>query len=248
MSIVNQLIGAVKEWDTIAQPIQLSKRSRGERHTASFNIAFQVRELAIHLLNKYEKIDFSKQIINMLLGVYAEVPEIVERLKEDIIELEEIAKSEEGRKKFEEINKQIEKLKEAADAKDPDYTLNPMVTQLIQTVKTWDTFSQPVEANKIVAIVVRNGALHLWNEHQKLDFAIKITNTLIDLFKGVNGMDEVNSKLNEDITTLNTMKIQQNIINTHTIDEPKQRMDTGCVIQLVIFGILALIGALSQGC
>ena len=40
--------------------------------------------------------------------------------------------------RIEEINPQVEKLKETADAKSPDYTLTPMVNQLIQTVKTWD--------------------------------------------------------------------------------------------------------------
>ena len=64
--VVDQLLESVKEWDTIAQPIQLSKRSRGERHNASFEIAWRVRELAIHLFNEYGKLDFSQQITNML--------------------------------------------------------------------------------------------------------------------------------------------------------------------------------------
>ncbi len=250
-SIVDQLIQTVKDWDAIAQPIQLSKKSSGERHNASFEIAFQVRELAIHLLNKYEKIDLSKQIINMLLGVYIEVPEIVEHLNEDIIALEEIAKSEEGRKKFEEINKQVEKLKETADAKNPDYTLNPMVTYLIQTVKTWDTSTQIPEANNAVAIVVRNIALHLWNVHQKLHFSKQITNVLIEKFKGVNGMSEVNIKLSEDQIALNGIVVQR--IN----HSPSVGGDlAGCLLNKIITyavvfgigGILVLIGSLMEGC
>ena len=178
--IVNQLIEAVKEWDTIAQPIQLSKRSRGERHTASFEIAWRVRNLAIDLFNDYGKLDFSRKIMNMLLEVFAEVPEIVERIKVDLEALEKQAILTGSLEKFEEINTQVEKLKDASDAKQSDYTLTPMVNQLIQTVKTWNTSTQPVEANNAVAITVRNIALHLWNEHQKLDFAIQITNMLFD--------------------------------------------------------------------
>ena len=50
--IVNQLIQTVKEWDTIAQPIQLSKRSRGERHTVSFEIAWRVRDIGVFICSK----------------------------------------------------------------------------------------------------------------------------------------------------------------------------------------------------
>ena len=176
--IVNQLIQTVKEWDTIAQPIQLSKRSRGERHIASFEIAWRVRKLAVDLFRKYNKIDFSQQILNMLKEVFAEVPEIDELITADSRRLRDF-------QKFNEIYIQVEKLKEASDAKKPDYTLAPMVNQLIQTVKTWNLYTQPVEANDDVALLVRNIALHLWNEHQKLDFAIQIASTLLDIFVGI---------------------------------------------------------------
>ena len=203
--IVNQLIQTVKEWDIIAQPIQLSKRSRGERHTASFEIAWRVRDLAIYLFNEYGKLDFSQQIMNMLKKVFAEVIEVDERITEDLKALENqvhITKS------FENINTQVEKLKEASDARQSDYTLTPMVNKLIQSVKSWDT-TQPVEANNAVAFTVRNIALHLCNEHQKLDFAIQITNALIGVFRGVYGMSEVNSSLNADIRTLSRIKSEQ---------------------------------------
>ena len=242
--IVNQLIQTVKEWDTIAQPIQLSKKSRGERHTASFEIAWRVRELAIHLFNEYGKLDFSRQIINMLKEVFAEVIEVDERITEDSEALEKQAHITKSFEKFEDIATQVEKLKDASDAKQLDYTLTPMVNQLIQTVKSWNPSTQPVEANNAVAITVRNIALHLWNEHQKLDFAIQITNALIGVFKGVYGMSEVNNRLSADITTLYAMDMQRK----QAIEQQQQRGGTGCLLQIVIFAILALIGALSQGC
>ena len=250
--IVNQLIQAVKEWDTIAQPIQLSKKSRGERHTPSFEIAWRVRNLAIDLFNEYGKLDFSRQIINMLKEVFAEVIEVDERITEDSKALEQQAIHVRGLEKFEDINTQVEKLKGASDAKSPDYTLAPMVNQLIQTVKTWETSTQPDEANNAVAIIVRNLALHLWNEHQKLDFSIQITNALIGVFKGVYGMSEVNNRLSEDIITLSTINRERKYIieqrRKYTIEQQQKSGDTGCLLQIVIFGILGLIGALLQGC
>ena len=234
--IVNQLIQTVKDWDTIAQPIQLSKRSRGERHTASFEIAWRVRKLAVDLFRDHGKFDFSRKILNMLKEVFAEVPEIAEHITADLKALR-------GFEKFKEINTQVEKLKEAADAYKPDYTLSPMVKQLIETVNTWDPYTQPNEANNAVAYSVRSIGLHLWNEHQKLDFAIQITNALIGIFKYVNGMEDINRRLNEDIATLYSIDMQREII----IEQQRKSGDGGC-LPIVIFGILGLIGALLQGC
>ncbi len=227
--IVDQLLEAVREWDTIAQPIQLSKRSRGERHTASFEIADRIRKLAVDLFKDHRKFDFSLNILGMLQEIFAEVPGIVERITEDISGIRDF-------EKFEEINTQVEKLKEAADAKKSDYTLTPMVNQLVQTVKMWDPSTRPIEANSIVAIVVRNISLHLWNKHKKLNFAIQITETLIRVFKDVNGMNEVNNKLEVDIVTL------------YSIEMERRKTGTGCLLQIIIFGILGIVGALLQGC
>ena len=128
--------------------------------------------------------------------------------------------------------------------KRPDHTLAPMVTQLIQTVKTWNTTTQLIEVNNAVAITVRNIALHFWNEHQELDFAIQITNALIGVFEGVYGMDEVNNRLSEDITTLYAMDRQRRQI----IEQQQTRGDTGCLLQIVIFAAIGIIVALLQGC
>ena len=61
--LVNQLIHAVKHWNAIAQPIQLSKKTRGLSHKGSSDLAWRVRELALHLWNEYGKLDFCKQLI-----------------------------------------------------------------------------------------------------------------------------------------------------------------------------------------
>ncbi len=234
--IVNQLIQTVKEWDTIAQPIQLSKRSRGERHNASYEIAQRLRILAADLLGEYSKFDFSWNIINMLNTVFAEVPELAEHIIADLKFLEEKIPIVRGMEKFKEIISHVEKLKEAADTYKPDYTLTSMVNQLLETVNTWKPYKQPFEANEAVALSVRSIGLHLWNKHQKLDSAIQIITTLIALFKDVNGMNEINNRLTEDLVTLISIK------------QERQRGGNGCLLQIVIFGIIGLIGALLQGC
>lgn len=242
--IVDQLLESLREWDTLAQPIQLSRQSTGQRHDASFEMARRLRLLAADLFIEYRRPDFSRRILNTLTDVFSEMPEIVEQIVEDSNALEEQARLVESMEEFENINAQVEQLTAASDARQPDYTLTPMVNRLIQTVRSWNPSTQLVEANNAVAIIVRNIALHLWNEHQRLDFAIQITETLIEVFRGVDGMDEVNNRLNEDIITLYAMDAQRR----QAIEQQQQRGGTGCLLQIVIFAVLALIGSLLQGC
>ena len=89
--MVNQLIQVVKNWDTVAQPIQVSTKSRGLDHDASHRVASLVRGLAIHMFNEHGKLDFSQQLTNMLQEVFAEVGEVAERTAEDADALAEIA-------------------------------------------------------------------------------------------------------------------------------------------------------------
>ncbi|SUA94620.1 Uncharacterised protein [Oligella urethralis] len=89
--MVNQLIQIVKNWDTVAQPIQVSTKSRGLDLDASHRVANLVRSLAIHMFNEHGKLDFSQQLTNMLQEVFAEVAEVAERTAEDADALAEIA-------------------------------------------------------------------------------------------------------------------------------------------------------------
>ena len=238
---INQLIDTVKEWDTIAQPIQLNKRSRGERHNESFKIAAQCRDLAASLFLEQRNYDMAHKITNMLQGVFAEVPELLEHIKADAKSLEQQIPFIKQLEMFEKIKRQTEDIKKAADAYSSDYLLAPLITELIQTVKAWDT-SAPVEANSTVAIIVRNTALYLWNEHLKLDEATKITEILIKVFINPNKVDsEVASQLILDGATLMQMSSSQ-----RQSDQP-QSGNTGCLYQ-IIFIIIALIAVLLQGC
>ncbi|MTJ92899.1 MAG: hypothetical protein F8N36_08575 [Desulfovibrio sp.] len=89
--LVDQLICVVKNWDIVAQPIQVSTKSRGLGHEASQRIAYLVRGLAIHMFNEHDKLDFSQQLTNMLQEVFAEVGEIAERTAQDACTLSALA-------------------------------------------------------------------------------------------------------------------------------------------------------------
>jgi len=253
--IVDQLLESLREWDTLVQPIQLSRTSTGQRHDASFEMGLRFRQLAADLFQEYRKPDFSRRILSTLRDVFSEVPETAEQIAEDSNALEKQARLVETVEEFENINTHVEQLKAASDARQPDYTLSPLVNQLIQSIRSWDT-TQSIDANSVVAFTVREVALHLWNEHQKLDFAIQITNALIDVFRGVYGMDEVNNRLSEDISKLTNIREQR---RRQKQSRPEDREPSGCLMGLRdiiikyaiifgIFGIIALIGSLMESC
>ena len=85
---VVELIHCVKEWDSLAQPIQVSSLSRGLEHGASVGVALKVRSLAIYLTNECGMLNTSKKLLNMLREVFAEVVRISEMVEKDITDLE----------------------------------------------------------------------------------------------------------------------------------------------------------------
>lgn len=109
---VNQLIQVLKNWDSVAQPIQVSAKSRGLNHDASHRVAYLIRDLAINMFNDHGNINFSQQLTKTLQEVFAEVGEVAERTAEDAATLEDIANQrarlmEDARKRAEEWRREI---------------------------------------------------------------------------------------------------------------------------------------------
>ena len=89
--LVAKLESVVKNWDAVAQPIQVSARSRGLDHDLSHQVAGEIRGLTIELFNEHGLLDFSKRLTALQLEVFAEVDRVVERSEEDASALDEIA-------------------------------------------------------------------------------------------------------------------------------------------------------------
>ncbi len=272
--VVAQLIHSVKDWNAVAQPVQVSRKSQGRSHDASADLAWRVRELALHLWNEYGKFDICQQLVNMLREVFAEVSEVVAIIDEDTKSLGAIAKQNQhltrGVKQFESIKAQGEKLRAAADAKRSDALMNSMADDLIRHVNRWDAAAQPIEANTAVTNLVRGLALHLWNEHGKLDLSLQLTDALQRVFGGV---DDIANRLAEDTRILNQLAQQRArmldtsgqgstgegrlpdgwslgfllfIVKKSMYDQPFHKV--GCLWSLGFLLFIGLLGALFQNC
>ena len=90
--LISQLEDVVKNWDRVAQPIQVSARSRGTSHGMSHEIAGEIRSLAIDLFNEHGLLDISKKLTELLQEVFAEVDSLAEQSEEDATTLDKIAK------------------------------------------------------------------------------------------------------------------------------------------------------------
>ncbi len=196
--MVNNLIKVVRNWDMVAQPIQVSTMSRGLDHDASHRVARNVRNLAISFYNEYDKIHFSQQLTGMLQKVFAEVLEVAEQTAEDADALSDIAEREAFQSKFEDITDLIEEIKSLADQGKSDSLLSQKIEQLSKIINNWD-IQYGDEANQYVAWSVRDLAINLFNEHNKLDFSRKLTQSLLTVFSNDK---EILERISEDAKAL----------------------------------------------
>lgn len=86
-SAIDLLDSSLRSWDRLAQPIQVSMQSQGLEHSASKDLAYSVRQLALKLYNNHNQLNASKRLINLMKSVFAEVLTIAEKTNEDISKL-----------------------------------------------------------------------------------------------------------------------------------------------------------------
>jgi len=96
--LIDKLITVTRNWDRVAQPIQLSDKSRGLDHEESNEVAYSIRQLGIDLFNEFGLLDQSKRITDLLQELFSELPELIERVEEDAEALEDLFESQRNMK------------------------------------------------------------------------------------------------------------------------------------------------------
>lgn len=89
--IVDKLEAVARNWDKVAQPIQLSAKARGIDHEPSHEIAYSIRSLAIDLFNEHDMLAQSQRLTGLIQELFAELPEVAERVEQDASALDGIA-------------------------------------------------------------------------------------------------------------------------------------------------------------
>ncbi len=87
---IDRLEKVARNWDRVAQPIQLSAKSRGIAHDLSRNVALELRSFGIDLFNKYGMLDQAERMTRLLEELFAELPEMAEKLAEDATAIDDL--------------------------------------------------------------------------------------------------------------------------------------------------------------
>lgn len=88
--LVKKLDKITRNWDFVAQPIQLSMKAQGLEHDLSHKVAWSIRSLCIDLFNKHDMLETARFLNSTLRDLFAELPEVVEQLENDTVALDDI--------------------------------------------------------------------------------------------------------------------------------------------------------------
>lgn len=87
---IEKLERVARNYDRFAQPIQLSAKARGIDHDPSRDVAFSIRSFAIDLFNDHGMLALSQRLTALLQDLFAELPDVSERVSEDARALADI--------------------------------------------------------------------------------------------------------------------------------------------------------------
>ncbi len=90
--LASQLEQVVRNWDWVAQPIQVSARSRGTDHDLSHKIVPQIRNLAIDLFNDHGFCAIPWKLTALQQEIFAEIASVVEQSEEDATAFNRVTK------------------------------------------------------------------------------------------------------------------------------------------------------------
>jgi len=88
--LLDKLEAVSRNWDKVAQPIQLSAKARGIEHEPSNEIANAIRGLSVYLFNEHDMIAQTQRLTDLIQELFAELPEVVEKVGQDTKALSDI--------------------------------------------------------------------------------------------------------------------------------------------------------------
>jgi hypothetical protein len=97
--ILDKLERVACNWNRIAQPIQVSTKSRGIVHRQSRDVAYELRGLGVDLNNEHGMLQQAHRMTELLRKIFAEVPDVAERLEEDAEAIASLRRQAEQREK-----------------------------------------------------------------------------------------------------------------------------------------------------
>jgi hypothetical protein len=88
--IMDNLEAVARNWNKVAQPIQLNAKARGIDHEPSHELAYSIRSLAIDLFNEHDMLIQSQRLTGLIQELFVKLPEVSERVEQDVEVLADI--------------------------------------------------------------------------------------------------------------------------------------------------------------
>lgn len=175
---VKSFINCVKEWDKIAQPLQLKSQASGLPHTISEHLGLEIRELALFLNNERELAKEALLIVDAMKDVFAELEGLAELFVSDSNTLDTIVKEKDG---AQEINREFGELLRTSEKIVLDPTLSSIEDYLARIVSLSRTIKQlDIEAsikNQLrdrICKLARDTAYEIHQKKKRTEFSYKI--------------------------------------------------------------------------
>ena len=238
---VNKLNKYVKKWDLVAQPIQVSRKSRGLGHDESSRIAGEVRSVAIKLFNEHDKLDLTRKITSMLQEVFAEVVDIADLTEQDAYTLDEIA----GQRQHAELLKPVfdlcaKSLKKAQEIPESAYDAAEKLLSassiMIDDLSSADVSETMInQGQDVIALTVMQCVIYYGNETDDWGVCVELLEKALEISASEDATKRIRGNL---ITAIeNTRSMESRPQSTLIWDDIKWYVYGGLTV-LVILVIL----------
>lgn len=211
-STIDSLITEVKDWDKLAQPIQLKSQSSGIPHENSERLGNELRNLSVYLHNEKNLSKEALKLADAMKSVFAELGGLLDAFESDSEKLKQMIDED---KEVGGVIRKIEGLKRTADG----IIHTPSVVAVDAFLVEVNALDKEIIALNIAAekknelrlficVIAREVAITLHNDQINTELALTIANSLESEFGLV---PEIGAKLREDVSVLHNQKIMKDI-------------------------------------
>lgn len=184
--IVDRLESVLRNWDKVAQPLQLSFKARGLDHDGSKSLAYKVRSLVVNLFNEHDHLGQSSRLTRLLKELFSEVPDVLDRVEEDAKALGDISKWREEASSIDPIRSLCDEISKNADR-------NPSLAQhegqrlldegkaLLKETPIKATSPTYLEARDLLAATLMHCAVAYGNQTSKWEPCIRLLQAALEL-------------------------------------------------------------------
>lgn len=201
--LIDRLDGVIRNWDKVAQPLQLSFKARGLDHDASRDLAYKVRSLAVDLFNEHDLLKQSQRLTTLLKDVFSEIPDVVDRVEEDAKALSDIAQRRNESALIDPIRKLCEDISKSADrnpslAQHEGQRLLDEGGELLKSAPLKATSPTYQEARTLMAVTLLHCAVSYGNETSKWAPCVTLLEKALELASD----NKLRQKLRENLATV----------------------------------------------